>query len=283
MDTIRTTISTYLGGTKEPTQTWAYKKKHNNENDIGRSDTQSSCTSRLLGIEIELENVIINTPKLNYWSAIEDNSLKINGREFTLPVTNNKLKEALFYLFHNITANTSSRCSVHVHANILDLTLDNLNTLVALYIIFEKALFNFSGNRNNSNYCVPVTDLILPRQLFTNIGYLQEYLTKYTAIHLFAQDKHGKTLGTLEFRHLKGTMDINYIDTWAQIITNLVNFSKAIPFSELTKLIFDMRTTSSYNQLATDIFKDYKKLLTDYETFNSDIESNITFLKLIIG
>lgn len=239
-----------------------------------------NTTDILVGLEIELENVIINkTP--NYWEPKQDGSLKINGLEFTLPVYYTDVKNALTELFNNINATVSDRCSIHVHLNILNLTQKELYTLIALYIIYERALFNFSGKRENNNYCVPIQDLI-PTDIFKNLEYTKNWLTKYTAIHLFAENKEYTYLGTLEFRHLKGTMDIEYINKWVSLIINLYQATQTIKFEKLKKDIFYMRTTSSYFQLTNEIFKENTPLITNYENFQIEIEKSISFLKLLL-
>jgi hypothetical protein len=111
-----------------------------------------------VGVEIELEKVNLNSDVGGTWKMIEDNSLKDDGQEFvTIPIQFKYLEVELHRLFQGIkTCRASKRCSVHVHMNARDFTLEELKTFIALYMIFEKSFYNYSGNRWNNNFCVPL-------------------------------------------------------------------------------------------------------------------------------
>ena len=216
------------------------------------------------------------------WVSVEDHSLKIRGIEFTIPVLMSDSKQALEHLFSAITCKTSSRCSTHIHLDISGWTFEEVQNLIYLYLLFEPVLFNFSGKRNNSNYCVPVQDLEINdlRYFMGNTKKLKEILTKYTAIH-FLPLHNNVFLNTLEFRHMKGTTDVDYIHTWIRIITELayaaLYYSKTIkiPFLELIK---DMRCTSQYINLTQQVFKTTHPDLF-YPEISKDLERSITNVK----
>lgn len=234
----------------------------------------------LIGIEVELEQIVLNRYPAG-WNRIKDGSLKDNGLEFTIPVWHNHAEDWLRELFNSFNkAEASKRCSVHIHANINDFTLDQVKCLVLLYTIFERPLYRYSGKRWNSIYCVPVQTWAVGLNLDEmSFGDLAEAFHKYSGINIFPDN--GK-LGTAEFRHMAGTKNILYIKAWIDIIAALVKYAQKQNYAELKERISNMRHTSQYWELLKDVFKDKAPTL-NYSDFDKDVEMGITFAKLIQG
>lgn len=234
----------------------------------------------LVGIEVELEQIIMHRAPAG-WNRIKDGSLKDNGLEFTIPVWHNHAEDWLRELFNSFNkAEASKRCSVHIHANINDFTLDQVKCLVLLYTIFERPLYRYSGKRWNSIYCVPVQTWAVGLNLDEmSFGDLAEAFHKYSGINIFPDN--GK-LGTAEFRHMAGTKNILYIKAWIDIIAALVKYAQKQNYAELKERISNMRHTSQYWELLKDVFKDKAPTL-NYSDFDKDVEMGITFAKLIQG
>ena len=234
----------------------------------------------LVGIEVELEQIVLNRYPAG-WNRIKDGSLKDNGLEFTIPVWHNHAEDWLRELFNSFNkAEASKRCSVHIHANINDFTLDQVKCLVLLYTIFERPLYRYSGKRWNSIYCVPVQTWAVGLNLDEmSFGDLAEAFHKYSGINIFPDN--GK-LGTAEFRHMAGTKNILYIKAWIDIIAALVKYAQKQNYAELKERISNMRHTSQYWELLKDVFKDKAPTL-NYSDFDKDVEMGITFAKLIQG
>ena len=227
-----------------------------------------------VGIEIELERVQLKT-RPTPWTILADGSLKIAGKEFTLPVWNTS---ALFYLtklFESITAQESARCSVHVHVNIANYTIDQLHNLIILYCIFENTLYRYSGRRWGSNYCVPVRSHLLHNITRLKMGHLFDVFPKYSGLHFFPDMK----LNTVEFRQMAGTMNKDYINNWIMIVSNLVQYASTISTDELKARITNMYTTSSYWDLAKEVFGEQYNILTN-NYFKRDVESGLLFVKV---
>jgi hypothetical protein len=231
-----------------------------------------------VGIEVELERVQMITDPPG-WNNIKDGSLKDEGREFTIPVWNNYAHDYLTQLFTSMKVPTaSSRCSVHVHADVTQFTLDQIKCLIVLYIIFERALYKYSGYRWNNNYCVPVQTWAIGMGLnILSFNTIATHFMKYSGLNVFPDE--GK-LGTVEFRHMAGNYNVDYINDWVQIITHLVQYAQKQDYLQLLQDIKDMRSNSEYWTLFKAIFRDYSKAL-NYSTFNRDVEEGITFVKLI--
>lgn len=231
----------------------------------------------LIGIEVELEKLEV-LDEIKGWNAVRDGSLKDNGMEFTLPVWNTYAEEYLKELFGKVKAEANSRCSVHIHADVTTFTVYQMRALIALYIIFEKAFYRYSGNRWDNIYCVPVRTWAVGMTLKTlGLGDMALVFQKYSGLNVFPDE--GK-LGTVEFRHMAGNKNPAYITAWITIITKLVQYAKQQDFNALLERVNDMRATSQYWDLAKEIFDEDLRTL-NYPNFDKDVEEGITFLKLI--
>lgn len=240
-------------------------------------------TAILIGVEVELEGVMIKQqrvgkPPLN-WNVIEDNSLKDAGREFTSPMWSTHFEEQIKNLFDNLDRyKISPRCSVHVHTDVTKYTKEQLKSLIVLYTIFERALFNFSGKRWNSNYCVPVQTWAVGIKIREmDFNDLTRSFPKYSALNILPDN--GK-LGTVEYRHMIGTDNILLLKEWVNILVNLTKAAATYPFEQLLEDIKDMRNNSHYWELFQNVFKESAASL-NYPSINKDIEFGITFAKLI--
>jgi hypothetical protein len=242
-------------------------------------------SSVLIGIEVELENVNPHNKEDISWKKVKDGSLRNNGQEFTLCLWNTSAEQYLTQLFKAFPETTiSSRCSIHIHINICSFTLEQIKNLILLYIIFENALYLYSGNRINNIYCVPIrTWLFNGTNLDTlTIEDIVYVFPKYSGLNIIPRDNKGKYLGTVEFRHMIGNKNVSYITTWIDIITQLTSYAQTQDYETLKTSLSSMRLSSEYWNLFQDIFKANTKVL-NYSTFDKDVERGITFTKLITG
>lgn len=247
-----------------------------------------------IGLEVELENIskdnVENLSK-STWTSVVDGSLKNKGREFvTIPIRFRYLEVELKRLFSGlISPVTSSRCSVHVHINVRDMTTDELASFIVLYSIFERALYRFSGDRWDSNFCVPIqASPSYPCRLLQSLKLTphntQIVWYKYMGFNvcpIFGLDGSDR-IGTIEFRHLKGTMDINLIINWINLIISLKIAAKTTSLSYLERILLQMNSDSSYTTLAESVFGGLSPLILEQPTFKRDIETCITSTKKIL-
>lgn len=239
----------------------------------------------LLGIEIEVENITSYTQLPYYWKSKEDGSLRNYGAEFvSIPLRAYQVEHALDHLNANINAfnkpDFSPRTSVHIHMNVRDMSWDQIKTLILLYAIFERHFFHIAGTkRETSVFCVPLYKTEALRQFdVIEIG-MQWH--KYTAINLGTILGNGDVpnFGTIEFRHLYGTLDKNIIINW---INNILCLRKAVinlPFEQLVAKIKDLNTSSEYYALYKETFGEYA--LTDLMT-KKDFEHCVTTTKKVL-
>ncbi len=184
-----------------------------------------------VGIEVELENIRAgNIPPLKRWQKDTDGSLQ-GGVEFISdPVWGTAISEALEELRMALLteqAIATFRTSVHIHLNVLDMTAPQLIRLLELYIMYEPALFRLHQNWNRSSclFCVPVHSSVRLQQNYGRVlSDIQDRSTaalhesyKYSGLNL----RTVNTLGTIEFRQMGGTDDMNCISDWINVILQL--------------------------------------------------------------
>lgn len=241
----------------------------------------------LLGIEIEVENCGAYTPIEYYWSAKEDHSLRNNGVEFTsIPLRGYQVPYAIQYLKKQIMINNpnhdfSPRTSVHVHLNVRDMTWEQIKVLVMLYAVFERHFFTIAGTKRESSiFCVPLykTD---ETYKIPNLENSCGQSKKYSALNLgtIIGSEDCPSYGTIEFRHLYGTLDEPTLYTWINNILMLRKASLKYSYDELLAIIHDMNTTSEYIRLYNEVFGGFanNKKLVKY-----DFEHCVSMLKLAL-
>lgn len=218
-------------------------------------------SKEIIGIEIEVENFDQNRNPNPVWQIKEDGSLRNRGVEWvTKPITADMAPWCIKELSEAMTKEVSfnMRTSVHVHLNVGDLTEQQVKLLVAFYMLYERDLFNFVGKgRWKSVYCVPLNEssewLMHSIRAFGG----EVFWSKYTALNL----KRIAEIGTVEFRHMHGTCDVDKLSKWVGMICNLKEFIKKESPEELNKLLFSNLTPQSIASLAQTIFGDHEKYL----------------------
>ena len=241
-----------------------------------------------VGVELEVENCP-DIYKTTVIRGTEDHSLKINGYEFvTMPIKLRFLEVELRRTLEQLQGKVllSSRCSTHVHMNVRDMTPTQLTNMVMLYMIFERSLYRMSGVRWNNNFCVPLYMAhTMARKWFENANkspYSWSWY-KYTGLNLSPiWGGESTKIGTVEFRQLHGSVDVEEIVQWCNIITSLKRAAQEMDQEEIVTHIRTMKTTSGYWWLAKEVFGSYAKLLTKQPKFAEDTENCISNLKYLL-
>lgn len=239
-----------------------------------------------VGIEIELEGIHNHINEIQSFNIVHDGSLKDNGLELvSIPIQMKFLEVELDRILGDVQeAKVSDRCSLHVHLNVSDLSVDELNAIILLYTIYEKSLFRLSGDRWENNYCIPLYEC--PDIVKDFYSHPLKGWHKYFAFNLapiWGNPQEGTArLGTIEFRHHRGTKDALEIITWCNYITSLKEYIKGKPLDELVELLISMNTTSFYYTLTQDIFGELSTNITEMPSFKDDIESCITRAKEVL-
>jgi hypothetical protein len=221
----------------------------------------------LVGIEIEVENITDTIPITHYWQVKTDGSLRNNGFEFTsLPIRGKQIEPAMRHLSKALrqynNPDFSIRTSCHVHLNVRDMTWDQIKTLVLLYAIFERHFFYVAGTkREESIFCVPIykTQILQHLDSFQTRWNLWHKYCALNLIPILGKDDT-KRYGTVEFRHLYGTDDVETIVQWCNHIFCLRQATQKYKYEELKEKIKTLNTTSEYIALYTDVFGEYADL-----------------------
>jgi len=240
------------------------------------------CTE-WIGLELEIEN--IQHPLDIYgWQKHSDGSLRNNGIEYTsYPTQANLLCASLSnlkcQLLQTNTPVFSSRCSTHVHLNVQDLSWNQIEALVLLYSIFEKHFFNVAGTKRENNiFCVPLfTSQQLHNIIDDPVCCIGNW-SKYNAINLapILGSNTCKCFGTIEFRHLYGTLDVPTILNWVNGIVKLKKACKQHDLSWIKQQIHTLNTTSEYLMMYKNIFEEVsimsKMSKLDFESCISNVK-----------
>lgn len=183
-----------------------------------------------VGIEVECENVVdhIVVPQ---WKAVGEAMLH-GGVEYVLrkPLAGEDLEKAITNLFSKFTTEKfSQRCSTHVHIDVSDMSRVQLFNFITLYTMFEHVMLTkIDKDRVGNLFCLPVFDSIEVQEMLYLCATKQEELRhinfddfKYCSMNLGSIGK----LGSLEFRALHGTKDVEELMNWVNFHVKLKEYA----------------------------------------------------------
>lgn len=198
-------------------------------------------TEGLFGVEIECEGERLQPVTDANWNTVDDGSLR--GRfpdsrcEWVMakPMSEARTIQALEKLIEFQRANRakfdfSFRTSTHVHVNVQDLEWEEYLAMIYTYLLIEEPLMDFCGEGRKCNrFCLRLQDSEEIVDIISNMIYVGERSIKairendlrYAAINIGATRKYG----SLEFRGMRGTLDINILKPWIKALGNLKTFS----------------------------------------------------------
>jgi hypothetical protein len=240
----------------------------------------------LYGVELEIENCERGM-QVGGMRVETDGSLRNEGLEFiTEPMELNSLIPCLtaFFAKNKLTErNYSERTSIHVHTNCTDLTPTQVASICVIYQVFEKVLFNFIGNDRERNiFCVPWSETTVNfrtvNALLANDLYVAKEWHKYTALNLNPLT----TYGTIEWRHMEGTCDLERIILWLQIIGAIYAYATSLSYEDVLKSVIGLNTTSQYNTIFNLVFGRFAEQLK-YPGCDLDIEDGVLNMKYSIA
>jgi hypothetical protein len=191
--------------------------------------------NELYGIEIEVEGTSLPTPGYlspNIWRVEKDDSLKTEEAwEYVTPtpLSLEGVKNSLDYLALAYTANKSEvfdsiRAGVHVHMNVQDWNVKQLFTFATAYYLVEDLLIGWCGpGREGNLFCLRARDAefvlfrILKSLKEKNLKHLKDDIIRYSSLNYCSLFKYG----SLEFRGMRGTGELDLIYKWVEIINDL--------------------------------------------------------------
>lgn len=203
------------------------------------------ASTRAYGVELEFEGYTGGKlPLPEGWTVHNDNSLRQGVEIVSPPITITQLinidLSKVFVTAQSAKLYTTKRCGLHVHVNVLNKTVGQTLSFIALYLLLEPAIFkNYAVGRDDSNFCIPLHNqlrLIMSmhnetqrirmiksvehgERLFTTIG----PLGKYSALNL----RRLWDLGTLEMRQPYGSTDEDAVVRWVEFVDFLNKSSES--------------------------------------------------------
>lgn len=238
-----------------------------------------------LGLEVEIENVMRVGPNVlnSLWAVKADHSLRNNGNEFVTPgvISASVAESALKLLFQELNPDIdfSKRTSIHVHLDARQFSVDQLMSFLFTYIVIENLLFKFVGNnRRNNIFCVPIVETNLmerimgkPVEFVTGIG---SYWHKYSALNLLPIT----TFGSIEFRHMPGTTNIQHLLQWIDLILCMKVYAYKYSLNNILEEIIHLNSNSRYKQFIESIFGE-RCVYLDVSNLLNDMEKQVYLIK----
>ena len=252
----------------------------------------------LVGVEVEAENLAhaYTNEKMQevpypIWNTKPDNSLRNNGLEFvSIPMKGPMVHKAMAYLSYCLgnKVDFSSRCSVHVHLNVRDMTVSQVVALGLVYAAAERLLFRWVGHSRETNiFCVPVYMTHDLQGLFSAamVKFHKPVSFKYSALNFNTTCiNSGLPLyGTVEFRHLFGTANGETVVRWINLIFAMKRYAMKHPLDGVLASITELNTTSSYGLWLKSVFgplyDDLALGIKGLADFQSMMEASISEVK----
>lgn len=248
----------------------------------------------VVGLELEIENFSEEWERL--FPGIEfteDGSLRNSNRgmgieAITLPLQTKYVRnflEEFFSRYEISDSNYSERCSVHVHVNVNDMSYEQLASLCLVYQTVEDLLFSYvDSERANSIFCVPWNQCNLNYSIADKlIEYLKTGVDpfrnwqKYSALNLIPVMNQG----SVEFRHLEGTCDVDKIMGWVSLLSCMMKYVMETPLQDVKENIIRMNTVSNYHEWLTSVFGKYTNLLRS-DSFEKKLSRGVVDTKLAL-
>lgn len=218
-----------------------------------------------VAIELELESKKEVYPEAVGWKTDRDGSLRYYGIEMksAAPVKEASLRAHLDNLLLGIKNYDwilpSPRTSTHVHVNTMGLTPIQIYTAACAYWFLEPYFFSLCDDSRKGNlFCLRLQDArgmvslieddientclnkVVPFRTFNNDAH------RYSSINFASLYK----FGSLEFRGLHGTIDMDLIERWTKLCLNTVYRSSR--FSD-PQAFLDYTLDKGYKQVQEDL------------------------------
>lgn len=248
----------------------------------------------MVGVELEIEHAgnvhDCQAAGGSFWVVTEDGSLRPRGSSWEFVSRPAPLGVALAemrLLFQKLRlsdeVNYSDRTSVHVHTNVCNFTQEQLANVVLIYPVFEAMLFqyvNFHKKREEQGYCrdtnlycIPWASCRLNKKMVNDIFNHPEKFhggragwQKYTALNFLPIS----TQGTIEWRHMHGTNDMEKLTTWFNMIGAIMAYCRDNSYAAIVNTIKVMNDVSTYRRFFTDVMQNTLPYSEEYRRAMSE-------------
>lgn len=227
-------------------------------------------TSGEIGLEIEAEgrNLLYEGSFTKWWRMEADGSLRgPETVEYVLkkPLSLVDLTEALNVWRHEQEEigtkffKNSKTAGIHVHINFQEEEMVHVYNFICLYYILEEFILSYcEDHRIGNHFCLSgsdadyVTDMLINFAKSGDTDHLSDEI-RYASMNILAL----KTYGSIEFRALESTNDVDKIINWVKILLTLKE--KAKGYNSPTDIIQDMSIEG--DGFTSKILGDYTQLL----------------------
>lgn len=229
----------------------------------------------IYGLEIEVEGQTLPT-RIKGWRCDRDPSLK--AEESIEYVFNNpgNLAETRIWLDNLDEAFTKMgsrvddafRAGVHVHMNVQAMTAKELFTLIVIYLILEDLLVEWCGEyRSGNHFCLRAQDAEHIIFKWVECIKKQEFLVfndnyRYASLNPMALLKYG----SIEFRSMRSTRDLNLIYRWVLILDRIKTISKN--YNDPQEVILSLSGFGFENfakEILGEFYEDFKNIPNVYQ------------------
>jgi len=180
-----------------------------------------------------------------------------------------------YYKVNETEVFESVRTGVHVHVNVQKLTIVELFTFITAYLVLEDLLVNYCGEFREGNlFCLRVKDAdyllyMLEQTARTKLfNRLNNDILRYASMNVVSLHKYG----SLEFRAMRGTRDLDLIGDWAGILLNLRN--QSVKFSTPAEL-FNWIESNGIESFLELFLGDLKDKLCDGKDVNTYVQDGL--------
>lgn len=211
--------------------------------------------SSYVGVEIELEHLRyfgtvekMGMQGKGLWNVVKDGSLRDHGLEFIMSTPNGQplkagdiiralmqFKKGMeeYETTHGDPPRCTVRTSLHIHVDVRDLEIPQLQKFILLYVVFEKILFNHADpSRYHNAYCRSIglhqdvqerlAQVVKSSASGHGLASKLEKGNKYDAMNVLSVRQRG----SMEFRLMRGTYDTKLILEWINILLALKNAAR---------------------------------------------------------
>lgn len=244
----------------------------------------------LYGVEIEAEGVLLPNMLDVYWRTERDASLT-SGFEaheyvFNTPLSLDASVKALEALGEAYKARGSQvmeteTSGVHIHLNVQDYTPREFFTLATTYFVLEELLLTFCGEfRQGNHFCLSsqhaegqVYELI-QSAINRKFGNLNKEIIRYSSFNVYSLFKYG----SVEFRAMRGTGDLEAIREWLEIIDRVRIGAKQ--FKNPQEVILSMSLNGEKNFI-TQVLNDKAKIFLKVKDCEQMVRRGAQFIQAL--
>jgi hypothetical protein len=203
-----------------------------------------------LGLEIEVEGENLPEYVSDKWRVEQDDSLKteeayeyVTVKPHTLYGIKCRIKELRkAYDEKESIIHESVRAGVHVHLNVQEWNIKQVLTFATAYYVIEDVLMQFAGeNREGNLFTLRAQDAeyvifkLVKMLKDRNLNELNTDIIRYASLNYYSLFRYG----TLEFRGMRGTGDLDAIYDWVRVIDELSR-TAINEFSDPTEVLNSM-------------------------------------------